>query len=146
MQVSPRTFQNGSFSLQSAVPPSSPYLSPSPPPTSSAHRYLLILYTQPSSFSSFQELSTSTRNFDLRSFSKQAPGFVPISATFFTVQSGAVDPTYMTPVDQTKKGRNPPISESMAKMNGAERLGGVDRRKTRKVFTLLVVLISCAIS
>lgn len=93
LSPSSSSFRNGSFSLLSTSPISSTssssplsYLSPSPPPSSSKpHRYLLLLFNQPNSFS-INTISTTTRNnFNLKSFMNQYNLGVPLSAHFFKV-------------------------------------------------------------
>jgi len=70
------------------------YAGPFPAPGSGAHRYVLILYEQPSSFTPPSELSqpnTPVSTFDLNDYVKKSNLGPLIAATYFTVANGAVN-------------------------------------------------------
>lgn len=82
----------GQSVLANSTPNVVPYAPPGPPATSSAHRYLLYLFEQPSAdfqvpaaFSQFS--ATSRANFDLAAFMAAAQLKEPVAANFMYVSS-----------------------------------------------------------
>ena len=70
------------------------YARPAPPPTSSAHRYITLLYAQPSNFSipaTFQGFSASNRTkFNISVFAAETGLGAPIAANYFLVSNMTV--------------------------------------------------------
>ncbi|KAI9874005.1 MAG: hypothetical protein M1830_010299, partial [Pleopsidium flavum] len=68
-----------------------PYVRPQPPPTSPAHRYIALLYAQPSNFSvpaAFQSFSATNRTkFNVSMFAAQARLGNVVAANYFLVSN-----------------------------------------------------------
>jgi len=78
---------SGTFILTNQTAALSPYLGPSPPAGSPAHRYVLLMYLQssptfttPSSFD-----ASSVTNFNVTEFTSEIPGLTLVAGTYFLV-------------------------------------------------------------
>lgn len=95
MQLSSTPASNGSFALTASTPPTTPYLSPSPPAGASAHRYLLVLYAQPSTLSITSPFGSPApqagSNISLSDFSTEYGLGAPVAASWFSVQVGGAN-------------------------------------------------------
>lgn len=88
--------------LMTMTPNPVPYAPPGPPPTSSAHRYLLFLFAQPANFAvpaAFAQFSATNRaKFDLNAFVSAAGLAAPLAVNFMYVSSQpAVLPDFQGP-------------------------------------------------
>jgi Phosphatidylethanolamine-binding protein len=117
-----------------------PYYPPSPPGNSSAHRYIFLLFSQPSNFSfplSYQKISppltTSSRmGFDLAAFAIASNLDLPIAADWITVgkqvKNGSGNSTTSAPSKPTSASNATSVTSSTSqpspkKSSGASALG-----------------------
>ncbi|CAE6535897.1 hypothetical protein RSOLAG22IIIB_10720 [Rhizoctonia solani] len=83
------SFTTRSMVLQNSTAAISPYFPPNPPVGSGAHRYVALLYTQPSGFNIASLNATQFAKFNISIFAASARLGEPLAGTFFTVEQKA---------------------------------------------------------
>ncbi|KAF8685547.1 Phosphatidylethanolamine-binding protein [Rhizoctonia solani] len=78
-----------SMVLQNSTAAISPYFPPNPPVGSGAHRYVALLYAQPSNFDTASLNATQFARFNISSFAASAGLGDPLAGTFLTVEQKA---------------------------------------------------------
>ncbi|KAF8713238.1 Phosphatidylethanolamine-binding protein, partial [Rhizoctonia solani] len=78
-----------SMVLQNSTAAISPYFPPNPPVGSGAHRYVALLYAQPSNFDAASLNATQFARFNISSFAASAGLGDPLAGTFLTVEQKA---------------------------------------------------------
>ncbi|KAF8746437.1 Phosphatidylethanolamine-binding protein, partial [Rhizoctonia solani] len=78
-----------SMVLQNSTGAISPYFPPNPPVGSGAHRYVALLYAQPSNFNAASLNATQFARFNISSFAASAGLGDPLAGTFLTVEQKA---------------------------------------------------------
>ncbi|KDN45027.1 hypothetical protein RSAG8_05200, partial [Rhizoctonia solani AG-8 WAC10335] len=83
------SFASRSTVLQNSTAAVSPYFPPNPPVGSGAHRYIALLYAQPSNFDVASLNTTQFAKFNISSFAASAGLGEPLAGTFLTVEQRA---------------------------------------------------------
>lgn len=75
--------------MQNSTAAISPYFPPNPPAGSGAHRYIALLYAQPSNFDLSLFNVSSVSNFNISAFATSSGLGEPLAGTFLTVENKA---------------------------------------------------------